>query len=147
MKIRSKKLFAFLEAKGVLDGTEEELLKAKKEFRRKYKRDWKRYTRIKRKAINCLFTLHEYSDIKNQAKRIGLRTAQFGREVILSATHNSVLVPNRTELLKALQLVGMTGISLANVELPISPYFLSEKVDYLHQAEQLLMSVLQQHYK
>lgn len=147
MKIRSKKLFAFLEAKGVLNGTEEEIAHAKKEFRRNYKRDWKRYIRKKRKAINCLFTLHEYADIQSQAKRIGQRTAQFGREVILSATYNSILVPNRNELLKALQLVGMTGISLANTPQPISSYILSESVEYLHQAEQLLMSVVQQHPK
>ncbi len=142
MKIRSKKLFAFLEAKGVLDGTDDAILEAKKEFRKNYKRDWKRYTRIKRKAINCLFTLHEYSDIQSQAKRMGLRPALFGREVILSATHSSVLVPNKNELLKALQLVGMTGISLANAQLPISPYVLSESVEHLHNAEQLLMTVI-----
>jgi hypothetical protein len=145
MKIRSKKLFAFLESKGVLDGTEEALFEAKREYRKNYKRDWKRFTRIKRKAINCLFTISEYGDIQNQAKRMGQRTAQFGKEVILAATHNSVLVPNRNEILKALQLVGMTGISLANSQIPVTPYLISEYVNYLHQAEQLLLSILKKH--
>lgn len=144
MKVRSKRLFAFLEARGLLDGTEAEITAAKRAFRKQYKKDWKQYRRVKKRELCCLFTPEEYEAIRNEAKRIGLRPSTYGREVILASENNRLLIPHRPELLKVLQLVGITGIALAKAREPLPSYLLTDSATHLQQAEHILLTIINQ---
>lgn len=142
MKIRSQKLFAFLKEKGVLEGTDEQIKEAKRAFRKQYKDDWKKFHRLKRREISSLFTSVEYEVIRTEAKRVGLPPATYVRQTILAVISNNPPLVDRQKLLKALQLIGMSNISLSLATTPVSLPIVSEHVEQLSEAEQILLAIL-----
>jgi hypothetical protein len=140
MRVRSQKLFAFLEQQGVLEGSEEQISEAKKRFRKLYHKEW-RARRQKKKGLRPIFTPEEYDAVRSHSKRIGMRPYSYAREVILHSLSGNQVI-NKTPLLKVLQLIGMTGIALSKAEHPVSGYVISESINQLFQAEQILLSLL-----
>ncbi len=72
MKIRSRNLYLFLVEKEVLDKGEQALKEAKAEYRRIYKRTWKKNIVVKKKELRPAFTLKEHNAIQLKAIEFGL---------------------------------------------------------------------------
>ena len=137
MKIRSKLLFAFLFEFGVLNGTPEEIDCAKREYRRQYKRNWKKIKRP-RKEIRIGVTLKQFAAIKAKAQECNLPYTTFCRQLILAAVEqNEPFIRNESELLKILQLVSMASIALSKNNLPL--FRIKELIE---EAETLLLQYL-----
>lgn len=115
MKIRSKALWKYLEETGVLHGTEADIARAKREYRRLYKKAWKQ-RRVKRCELRPIFTMLEFEAVLNRAKQAGVKPAVFAREVILQAATSSVFIQNKDELLRVLQLISITAVELSKDE-------------------------------
>jgi len=136
MKIRSKALYAYLFEAGVLNGTPEEIDRAKCDYRKSYKRQWKQQKRP-RKEIRIGFTLKQFSVIVLKAKEYDLKNTAYARNAILAAVGLKWSIPNKAQLLKILQLISMVAIAL---DKNITPSWqLSEQ---LQQAEQELLQYL-----
>jgi hypothetical protein len=73
MKRRNKKkcgVYAYLDASGVLEnGTGQEIEKAKDQYWKQYRKQWKREKTLERKAIKVVFNFREYRIIKREAER------------------------------------------------------------------------------
>lgn len=136
MKICSKKLYEFLLLSDVLHGTKEDIAQAKREYRRIYKRQWKK-RRLLKKEVRIEFTLREYGDIKVRAFELGVSQTAYARAVVLSSIGSSNLIPHKDKLLKILQLISMSAIESAKNNIP--PWQLPEQ---LGQAEQMLLGYL-----
>jgi hypothetical protein len=135
MKIRSKALYEYLLASGVLHGTDEDIAQAKQEFRRIYKKEWKQKKRP-RKEIRIEFTLKEFGTIKAKALELRLSHTAYARTVILSSIGLPQPLPNRMQLLKVLQLISMAAIAATK---NVPSWQLSEQ---LTQAEHRLLRYL-----
>jgi len=136
MKIRSKALYAYLLEAGVLNGTLEEIDRAKSEYRRIYKQQWKQRKRP-RKEIRMEVTLKDFEVIKIQAAALSLTPTSYARTAVLSSIGSAQLMPNKKALLKVLQLLSTAAI--ASAKHTLSSWQLSE---LLAKAEDMLLQYL-----
>ncbi len=135
-KVRSKALWKFLFEKGVIpNGTEEEITEAKKEYRRLYKKAWKR-SRKKQKEIRPSFTIKEYQAIQQVAEKAGLKPTTLARQLLLSHSEGNAFIPNRDILLQVLQNISIVAIHLVT-QFPKEDYTI-----LIEKAEQLLLNYL-----
>lgn len=136
MRIRSKALWQYLHDTGALNGTAEDIARAKAEYRRIYKRTWKQGKRKKRE-LRPGFTEQEYTELCKRATLFNLPPTTYVRELVLAAQERPDLIPHRETLLYVLQRISMTVTALA--ALPnIPPDILRD----LHEAESLLLDYL-----
>lgn len=105
--VRSKALWAYLSSAGVLDKTEEEIQRAKQEYRRIQKREWKRKNDKVIKELRPRFTHAELEEIKLYAKPFGLTPTVYFRKLALASLQNTHIVPEREQLLQVLQDIGL----------------------------------------
>lgn len=89
-------MMEYLESIGVLkQGNEEEIKRAKKEYRKQYFREHKRKMRKNRLEV----TMHlnkangDYDLIKSEAERHGMSIPTFIREATIAELHNTYIVP------------------------------------------------------
>jgi len=106
MKIRSTHLYTYLFETGALNGTPEEIDSAKRNYRRLYKKRWKRQTG-KRKEIRFTVTNSEYEIIQKRVRASTMKTAGYIRKVIISASLTSRDHVKRDDILNVLQLISM----------------------------------------
>jgi len=112
MKIRSKALWQYLSDTGALNGTEEDIAKAKAEYRKVYKRIWKRNNQMPRKEMRPCFTLKEYHELQILAKNAGMNPTSFFKQQVLSAFCISESKQERSKLLEALHHISVCSIGL-----------------------------------
>ncbi len=142
-KIRSTELFNYLNNKGVLGRSETEIALAKKEYIKKYKRDWKRNRLKKKPEIRPNFTPKEYELITNASKARGLTKPDFLRQCGLTVASQTDIISNKDKLLVILQKLSIAGIKVSNKK--SSPFYDSEIKDadnLLQECERLLMIYL-----
>lgn len=137
-KVRSKALWKFLFEKGVLEGTDEEIQQAKREYRKQYKKVWKQ-SRRKIKEIRPCFTVKEYNTIQQVAQKAGLKPITFAQQVLLAHAEGNAFIPNRDILLQVLQNISIVAIHLVK-QFPKENYTL-----LIEKAEQLLLHYLFSH--
>ena len=135
-KVRSKALWKFLLEKGVLEGTEEEIQQAKREYRKQYKREWK-LRRLKQKEIRPSFTIKEYQAIQQVAEKAGLKPTGLARQLLLAHSEGNTFIPNRDILLQVLQNISIVAIHLVKQFPKEDDYTL-----LIEKAEQLLLTYL-----
>lgn len=139
-KIHSKKLFKFLLDKGVLDGPEEAIQEAKREYVRLYKKEWKlRNTR--QKEIRISLTVKEFTALQKLAEGTGLKPTTLVHDLAISAIENKPFIADRDTLLEVLQLIGMAYMNIYQN----TPN--SDAENYLLQSESLLVHYLNRHVK
>lgn len=109
MGVRSKQLWEYLTRKGVLDGTDEEIAQAKKDYRKEYKARWKKGRVIKKHELRPEFTGKEYRQLAVKAKELGLTPTAWLRALALAEAYGTTVLPHRERLLKALQLVSLAA--------------------------------------
>jgi hypothetical protein len=136
MKIRSKALYQYLLQANVLDGSEEDVLRARQAYRKEYKRRWKQQKRP-RKEIRVELTLRQFETIKDKALRSGMRHTPYARQAVLRTVDADHAIPRRDELLQVLQLVSMAAIAAAKGSKSIQ-----EIATMLGEAEQLMLNII-----
>jgi hypothetical protein len=107
MNIRSKQLLIYLLENNIDFQDMEALTLAKKEYRKLYKKRWKKHAKRNRELRPC-FTEYEFQELCKRANLFGLPPTSYVRELILTNQENRELISNRSALLQALQ-----GISMA----------------------------------
>lgn len=132
-KIRSKKLFEYLQSVGVLSQGAEAIAKARKEYRKRYKREWKKNRNVPIKEIRPCFSLKDYLDIQVRACEFGVSPTSYVKQVVLLELNNKKMVPHIGELKKVLQLLGIAQNSYGDM------------VVCLPEAEKLLLDYIQGH--
>jgi hypothetical protein len=112
MKIRSKKLYAYLKETGALEKGPGAIREAKKEYRRIYKRDWKRSKRQVSRVIEIRVSLKEYKALQNRCIESNTKPFDFAKEVLCVALNNTDFIPNKTLLQKVLQQLSIVNIAM-----------------------------------
>jgi len=135
MKKHNKNIMQYLSEAGVLEGSEEEITKAKKEYRLKYKRDWQKNS-SRSKTLRPCFTPGEFKEIKQRAELYGVQPTTYARTLVLSSLGDDDLIPNKDKLMHVLQAVGMAGMELIKDSNSIEGHAL------LSQAEAMLCNYL-----
>lgn len=139
-KIQSKKLFKFLLDKGVLDGPEEAIQEAKREYVRLYKKEWKlRNTR--QKEIRISLTVKEFTELQTLAEQVGLKPTTLVHDLAISAIENKPFIADRDTLLEVLRNIGLAYMNIYQN----SPN--SDAENYLLRCESLLVHYLNRHVK
>lgn len=136
MKSRSKPLYEYLSNLGVLNASEEEILQAKRQYRKEYKRLWKKQRQL-HKELRIQLSLRQINEIKIKAYEFSLKPTTYARSVILSAVGDKTIIANRDCLLEILQILSMCAIAVTKNSIPY--WVLS---DQLGKAEQLLLDYL-----
>lgn len=131
VKIRSEKLWQYLSNAGVLNGSKEEISKAKMDYRRKYKWEWSQNRKSLEREIRPFFSIKEYMDIKVKAFEVGLHPTQYLKELALVAIATKQIAPNKDILKKVLQKITMT--------------LTSDNTNHLMEAEKLLLDYIQKY--
>lgn len=138
MKTRSKPLYEYLLAAGMLGASEEAIAEARRQYRRDYKKRWKK-ERTRHKEIRIALTLRQFNDVKVKAYCMNLRHTPYARAVLLSATEGKALIANRDILLKILQIVSMSAIAAKRNSVSVW-----QLADQMEQAERMLLEYLQE---
>jgi len=112
MKVRSKKMWEYLSQAGVLESPEELIMQAKFDYRRLYKRTWKKNIK-KCKELRPTFTKIEFDGILERAKLYGLHPTTYARDLILSNQSDISLIPKKSELQGILQAISMAENALS----------------------------------
>jgi hypothetical protein len=136
MKIRSNPLYTHLLQAGVLNGTPEEISACKLEYRRLYKRQWKRVKRP-RKEIRIEFTLKDFTSIKYHSGQLEIPHTTFARSAILAAVGINNHIHQKDQLLQILQFISISlnAVTKNTMTLP-------QIRDVLQQAETLFLDYL-----
>lgn len=139
MKIRSQALYQFLRQRAVLDGPADAIARAKAEYRKLYKRQWKERRHTGRE-IRIQFTARQFEAIRSQAARCGFRHTPYARKAVLAYLESGIAPLPEEALLRALQLLGMASIALSK-EATVS----AEITSRLSEAERLLLEIVRVH--
>jgi len=142
-KIRSSKLYQYLLFRGVLGASDEIIANAKREYRKEYKRNWKK-ARLKQKPeLRPNFTKAELGAISKVANAFGLTSTDYVRRAALSQASQTVLIAQKDKLLTILQKVSMAGILVHNKGCSFPQSLELQEADtLLKESESLLMAYL-----
>lgn len=137
--MRSKQLWQYLSDTGALNGTEEDIVKAKYEYRKLYKRTWKRDRQKPVVELRPGFSLKEIQAIKQKADELKLTPTALVKNLALSCIEKKLIVPHKHELLLVLQLLGMASTALLKER-----YIQSSIPNMVLEAERLLLSYMKE---
>lgn len=108
MNIRSTSLYEYLLSSGALDGTPEDIARAKREYRKKYKREWKKNKQLPHRELRPSFSLKDYEALKVRAGEMGYENpTAYIKQLILASLEQKSIVPHREQLEQILQYVSM----------------------------------------
>ena len=130
-KARSPKLAQYLEETGALNGTPEDIARAKAEYRKAYKAEHKKKNSSRRNELRPQFSFAEYDQIRHKAEIMGLTPTAYVKAV--SLRYNTGVLPGKETLLYVLQTLAMatillerdghpTATSLREAEIRLSDY-------------------------
>ncbi len=139
-RIRSKNLWQYLCDAGLLTASEEDISKAKAEYRREYKKKWKQNRQMPIKDVRLSFTLKQYQGLKNKAGAMNTTPTVLSRDLVLAFIHSNQLVPDKDHVHIILQHLCMGSIALLQ-ERHIDPSI----IDHIQTAENLLTEYLDRH--
>jgi hypothetical protein len=125
MKTRSKPLYEYLLNLGVLQASKEEIAKAKQQYRKEYKKRWKK-ERLPHKEIRIVLSLKEYKEVSILAHQFNLTPTSYLKALLCTAIEEKILIPNRDKLLELLQLISICTIGTIKQTIP--PWELQEQL-------------------
>ncbi|QTE35863.1 hypothetical protein J3L18_22325 [Mucilaginibacter gossypii] len=111
MKTRSALLYQYLLSAGVIGKSEEDIARAKAQYRRLYKKAWKAKHRP-RKELRIEVTLKQLADIKVKAASANMRHTTFARSILLLSLNEPLPLFHRDTLLQVLQYISMASIQI-----------------------------------
>ncbi|HVW95756.1 MAG TPA: hypothetical protein VHA56_07295 [Mucilaginibacter sp.] len=109
MKTRNNALHQYLLEADVLNGSKEAIAKAKRDYRKRYKRQWKQRAR-QQKEVRFGVTPLQLAAIKAKAQAEALPHTTYARNVVLASIDQPV-APNHA-LLAILQATSMAAIAI-----------------------------------
>jgi hypothetical protein len=89
-------------------GSPAEIAWAKKEYRRRYKAEWRRVHRKENKTFTVGWTKEELGILTVASKKHKVKPTRFIKQATLAYINKRYVVPNQQEVNKILQLVAMT---------------------------------------
>lgn len=106
MRTRSKQLWKYLSDSGVLNGNEADIYEAKIRYRKEYKRRWKMdRKRYPHKSVRVLFSLREYHELKYTAICAGTNPTAYIKNLTLQSLNGTL--PIQPDVIKeVLALIG-----------------------------------------
>lgn len=109
MSIRTKRYDAFYQfMEPFLAGAnKEEIEQAKKEYRKKYKAQWRRDNRKDYKELTIQWDKNEYQLVKTEAQKHKLSVTRFVKQAALAYINKNYLVLNYNEAIKIMQLLAL----------------------------------------
>lgn len=108
MKIRSKKLYEYLESSGALKDGQKGLEHAKKAYRRKYQSDWKKQNKDIRTEIRFKLNNHQYFELKCKGLETGHTPTSFTKQLVLDILFKTIFIPNKSILEEIRQSIGIS---------------------------------------
>ena len=142
MRIRSKALWQYLSDTGALNGYDEDIAKAKAEYRRIYKRTWKRKQQLPKKELRIVITPKEYGLLKLSACDAGYKSpTAFVRQYILNAHISAPTIPNKELLFQVSKYIGSAVILLFQNRAQQNILLIKE---YISKADALLLQYLKE---
>lgn len=135
MKARSPKLAQYLEETGAINGSPEDIARAKIEYRKAYKAEHKKKSASKHNELRPQFTPPEYEAVKEKADALGITPTAYVKAVSLN--YDTGILPHKDVLLNVLQILSMTTIVLERERHPAAAS--------LYDAEKMLTEYLRNH--
>ena len=135
-RIRSKKLWEYLNDAEVLNGSPEEISVAKKEYRKAYRREWMKTRASLTKEVRIEFTRREYHNLLVYANTIGISPTALCKTLTSSAIQNKQIIPNKEKLQDILQMISMTFNMALKLNAPV------QLIKELHSIESMLLEYL-----
>jgi hypothetical protein len=89
---------------------------AKKEWRRKYKADWRKQKRKQVKEITTAWTKEEYKTLKDEAKRHKQSVTRFIKESSVAYMDKRYITPHEAQVTKIMQLLALTYNSIIELK-------------------------------
>jgi hypothetical protein len=114
-------------------GDEALIAKAKKEYFKEYKRNWRKEFRAKNMEIAISWSKEEYKELQKNAKEHTLSTTQYIKQATIAYASKRYIVPEKTLIQKGIQYLGMTYTSIEHIEESerINLKEIKEKIDQL----------------
>jgi hypothetical protein len=136
--MKTNKQLQYLIDTGAINGTKEEIAIAISEYRKMYKREWRRNNAKKKADLRPSFTPKELYLVTVKARELGYTPTHFLRLLLLEAIGENSIIPQAEKLYKILQLIGMVtnDIQQSNIT-----YRTKENIQ---DAEKLLLDYLKQ---
>lgn len=105
---RNNGIWKYLDECGVLeDGTDQDIKRAKKEYRKLYKREYQRKYRANHPEFSISLTQDEEAIITDAAKKHHRSRTAYLKEASLACTRKLYLVPNTNQLARFEQLLSL----------------------------------------
>jgi hypothetical protein len=140
MKIRSKDLWQYLNDTGALNGNEEDIIQAKREYRKAYKCKWKKNRHLPRKEMRPYFSLREYREICLKAHDIGVKPTAYVKMIVLSIVNEQNPMHSNEAIRTTVQQVSIVLNSL----LELNDANLVDTIEVLTTAESTLLNLIRQ---
>ncbi len=121
-------MYQYLLEAGVLNGSEGAIERAKQDYRKRYKRQWKQEVR-RQKEIRFTVTLQQFAAIAARAQASALGHTTYARNVVLAAV-DLPAAPNGA-LLAVLQATSMAAVAIEQGESIDSAYELVRKAELM----------------
>lgn len=96
-------------------GNKEEILKAKKDWQRRYKAEWRKAYRKKNKELTISWTKEEVKTLTQESKRHRLSKTRFIKQATMGYIDKRYIVPYFEEVNKSLQLLAMAYNSIEDI--------------------------------
>lgn len=106
-RIRSKKLYRFLEEQGALSNPRE-IRRLKREYRRQYQNTWQRQQRKKQQELRFTITKEEYQKVKISCQKESITPSELAKDLLLSYSRSEPFVTNKEELLAVAKELGLS---------------------------------------
>ncbi len=87
---------------------------AKKDYRKMYKREWKKVKRKAVKEITLALSSNEYKEIKEASEKHHTKVSPFIKKASIAYIRKVFIVPNETAIEKIIQILKMMYISTEN---------------------------------
>lgn len=142
-RIRSIPLYRYLLEGGYLAQSDEVIAMAKKQYRRDYKRRWKKNKRNLKTEIRITFSKTELIHIRSRASQLKTNPTDFARQAVIASSKQEFIIPGRETLQSILQKISMSAIILENeASNSTQGNELQDASQYLQEGEKLLMEYL-----
>jgi hypothetical protein len=104
---RSKAIHKYLIENGLLNGTADEIAKAKKAYRLHYQREWKKSKVVRKCEVRPGFSPKDYHWLKAKAALFGQNPTSYTKALVIASLQETEMIPHKERLQAAYQILGM----------------------------------------
>ncbi len=97
-------------------GDEQAIATARKEYRRRYKTQWRKVKRKQIKEITTAWEKDEYKDLKDEARRHKESITRFIKRATVAYMNNRYVTPNEAQVTKVIQLLALAYNTISELK-------------------------------